>query len=297
MLRLIERYPRINYQRWNGIANLFTFTCKGHFFALVRTFLPPAGELAASFLVVDPDDLLRGWLKGSGYRSRLKMFGRSGRSRRAYEIPEIGEEIGERLPLAGKLAGTRLGKGLRWLFMLDDFVQGVLRWFVLYDQITKFLQGWSSGLLQVEECRLGGVYTRGGDYGAPGGERIQQIPLAGAFTEVISAGAEDGSVYLAGNEIRADVPVQFGASISMDGVFPLGCHFVYRYFWMNERDEVVFRSLPVSSDWGVDNYTTSVSWFVPPGRYRLFYELWSSGCYTAMLHFGWCVVKPWYGGR
>lgn len=292
MARAVERFPRLMYQRWNSIANLVMFTCGSHWLIYVRTMLPPAGDLMLSFLVIDPDDLLRGWLKGYGYRSRVKMFGVAGKTKRWYEIPEIGEEIGQRLPLAGKIAGTRVGQGLRFVFMLDDVVQGALQWFVLIDQISKFLFGWSSGLLSAEECRSGGVYTRGGHYGAPGGDSMQQVPIAGGFTEVVSAGSMDGRVYLAGSDIVAETSVQLTASLSMSGVFPLGCFFFYRFSWLDESDRRVWTSYPSDTRWGHDNFITSVSPHLPPGRYRLVYEIVGSGCYTAMLNLGFVLAKP-----
>jgi len=278
-----KKWPVTNYRRWNDILNLAMFRCEGKGIAYVRTAVEPAGSLVMAFLSVEPDDLLRGWLKGSGYRSRIKMFGSPRKSKRHYEVPEIGEEIGRRLPMAGKGRGTRLGKGLKWLFQLDGIIQQGLLYFVLYDELTEFLSNWSIGILRLPECNESGVLTRGGEYAGYGGDYIGQVPFDGGFSEVVRQCTEDENVCIAASHIVADRPVRLTNSLKLRPLFPPETNFFYRTWWENDTGEKVWGSFPQDTRWGVDSDSTTATGLLPPGSYKLMYQIWESDCYLMSL--------------
>lgn len=279
----ILRYPEVMLHRVNSIVDLFEWNCGGNVLTYVRLALPAAGELVMSMLSIEWDDVLRGFLKGAGIRSRSKMFGGIGKSKFSLEIPEIGEEIGQRLPLAGKLRGTRLGKGLKWIFKADAVIQRTLWYFVITDMVSEFLFDWSSNIIRAEECRGGGVYVRGGEYGIPGEPHTQTVPLQGPDTEVIATSSDDGAIRLAGNTIIAERQCALVSSVYGKGWFPRDTWMRYRTYWVNASG-VPFGYGPVGDTRHDDtNDSTQALSFIPPGQYELRFEVLESNTLTGML--------------
>lgn len=279
----IQRYPEVMLHRVNSVVDLFEWNCGGNVLTYVRLALPAAGELVMQLLQVEWDDVLRGFLKGSGLRSRSKMFGNPLASKFALEIPEVGEEIGKRIPLAGRLRGTRLGGGLKWLFRADAIIQRTLWYFVVTDMVSEFLFAWSSNVIRAQECAGGGVYVRGGSYGMPGAPHSQTVPLQGPETEVVQGQSDDGSIWLAGNDIIATRPVALVSSVKVEGWFPLDSYVRYRTYWVNASGVAFGHSVVGDSRHTDTNDATQSLHGIPAGQYGLRVEIVDSSAYTAML--------------
>lgn len=282
-LKWIATYPQVMHHRVNAIIDLFEWGCGGNVMTYIKLALPAAGELIMALLNIEYDDILRGFLKGAGLRSRSKMFGRIGKSKFSLEIPEIGEEIGKRLPAAGFIRGTKLGNGLKWIFKADAIIQRTLWYFVIIDLTTDFLATWSSGILRAQECAGGGVYVRGGLYGIPGEPGTHRVPLQGYETEVVSGLSEDGDIRLAGNTIVARRSCSLFSSMYAKGFLPHDCGISFRTYWVNAYG-YAFGYSP----WGRSNDrdlndASNVVPGVPPGQYELRFQTQNSLCYTAQM--------------
>lgn len=279
----IASYPQSMIIRLNSVIDMFEWGCEGNIMVYVKLALPALGNLVMQMFQIEYDDILRGFLKGAGLRSRAKLFGKPGKSKFSLEIPEIGEEIGKRLPGAGRIAGSRLGKGLKWIFKADAVIQRTLWYFVITDMVTDFLYTWSSGVVRAEECAGGGVYIRDGEYGIPGEEGINRVPLQGAFSEVVDEASDDGAIRLSGNWIIAERPVSLFSSMYGKGFFPLDCGFGFRTYWVNASG-IPFGFSPWANTGREEtNDASNVVYAVPPGQYELRFEVKGSACNTAMM--------------
>jgi len=282
-LAWIARYPNVMLHRVNALVDLFEWNCGGNVMTYVKLALPAAGELLMTMFQIEYDDVLRGFLKGSGLRSRSKMFGTPWKSKFSLEVPEIGEWIGERLPAAGFIRGTRLGNGLKWLFRADAVIQRTLWYFVVTDMVSQFVFTWSSNIIRAQECAGGGVYVRGGEYGIPGESAVHRVPLQGPETEVVQASSEDGAIRLAGNTIIAERQCSLVASMYGRGFFPLDSSFSFRTYWVNASG-VAFGHSPWGNTGHQDtNDATNAIQFVPPGQYELRYQVEAGTALTGMM--------------
>ncbi|MFZ1059429.1 MAG: hypothetical protein WAP47_09590 [Candidatus Rokuibacteriota bacterium] len=116
-----------------------------------ETFRPAAGKAVITLLSFGLDDVARGYFRPKGVYPR-KCMGRRARPRSAVGIPELGEEIGKRLPAADNVKSRSFGATEKNLWLVDGLFQRVLFWVMVADIVTDFTYDWASGIYKATRC-------------------------------------------------------------------------------------------------------------------------------------------------
>lgn len=139
-----------------SIVRFASFDCDGTWNVFIETLKPPAGQLFIALLDFGWDDVLRGFLRPIGIRSRrsFRKGRKRGRKRSIIfdKIPEIGEEIGEHLPGARLVKGRQVGSLQRWIWRIDGVLQKGAFYWMLVDLVSDFAYGWLIGIMRHEAC-------------------------------------------------------------------------------------------------------------------------------------------------
>lgn len=157
----LGRYPNKVAYRVNAILKFVEFDCmttdKPYWLIAAETALPALGEAILTLLAFDWDDVARGFLRPYGLRSRRRSRRSGNRKKRrfAFEIPEIGELIGEHLPGAKAMKSSKAMKGLRFLWKIDMALQRILYYWMLFDVGLDFFYHWSTGIMTSTACYHG----------------------------------------------------------------------------------------------------------------------------------------------
>ena len=150
---MIRNAPEHYINRINTIIDFFQSDCRPSWYVYIQTLLPALGEAVLVLLDYGWDDIARGFLRPYGLRSRRSLRrGKRGRFRLP-EIPEIGEEIGKRLPGAQIIRARRIGAAQRLLFTVDMAVQRALWYWLVVDLVTETAYNWATNLMRSEACR------------------------------------------------------------------------------------------------------------------------------------------------
>ncbi len=154
--RSLAEYPLEFVNKVNTIIEFFEFRCLGDWVIYVRTAVPPAGEAVLALLAFDWDDIARGFLRPYGPRSRMRINpharGRGKHRLVRFEIPEIGELIGKNLPGAKIIKSRPVAWGERLFWVLDEYAQRGLFWWLIMDVVAEFFYEWALGVFRSEEC-------------------------------------------------------------------------------------------------------------------------------------------------
>jgi hypothetical protein len=158
-----ERAPERYYRRLNTIVDMFEWYCQDHALVYIQTMLPALGETVLALLAFDWDDVVRGFLRPSGPYARKSLVFDPRKAKWEWEIPELGEEIGKRIPGAKLIKANKIWGKTRFLWVIDGLIQRVLYYFLILDIVTEFLYNWSSAVLRaLSECGAA-YYARGTD--------------------------------------------------------------------------------------------------------------------------------------
>ena len=162
----IQRWPNEAYYKVNTITRIASFDCDGDFYLLVETLLPAAGQLALVLLDFGWDDVARGFFRPAGIRSRFKFrWGSRFKGKFLHKLPELGEEVGKRIPGARIFKGLNAKGGWRWFWRIDALAQRALFYWMLADIVVDFGYTWTTGIIRHERCWQSG---RGWMIGGPG---------------------------------------------------------------------------------------------------------------------------------
>lgn len=169
----------------NAIVKFVENPCRAPWLVYMETALPAAGNLLLSLVSFGMDDVVRGWARPKGIRSsrhgRKGSKGRGGRGGGG-GIPEIGEEIGKRLPGAEAAKGRHVSDGVKNLWFVDGVIQrGLWHWMVV-DLTVDFFYDWSSLINESRFCsrgEAGGAMRMAlpGTIGALSGWHALQCPI------------------------------------------------------------------------------------------------------------------------
>jgi hypothetical protein len=157
----IARWPNSAMSRLNTITEFVEFSCGDDWFVYVETLLPAVGNLFIVLLDFGWDDVARGFLRPAGIRSRFKFREGDGDGKKKkkkkgkgkkFEIPELGEEIGKRLPGARAIKGRKVGSLSKWFWRIDGLAQRALWYWLVIDLTIDFFYIWSTGIMKHERC-------------------------------------------------------------------------------------------------------------------------------------------------
>lgn len=170
--------------KWNAILRYIEDPCEGAPWLLyLELALPPLGTALLTWFSFGLDDIIRGYFRprglrtgrhGRGGRRGGKPRGRLGRA--ISRIPGLGDDvgnfIGNRLPGATEAKGRHVSQGVKQLWIVDNFLQRALFWWLVADLVTDFLYDWTSLLQQSEYCKrthAATLYATGTGGGLPFG--------------------------------------------------------------------------------------------------------------------------------
>ncbi|MDT7949426.1 MAG: hypothetical protein RQ897_13895 [Thermoflexus sp.] len=275
-----ERAPERYYRRLNTIVDMFEWYCQDHALVYIQTMLPALGGAVLALLSFDWDDVARGFLRPSGPYARKSLVFDPRKAKWEWEIPELGEEIGKRIPGAKLIKPSKIWGKTRFLWVIDGLIQRVLYYFLIIDIVTEFLYNWSSAVLRaLSECGAA-YYARYGCYGDSGTEGWHQLLLGGFQTEVVHQPGPEAGFVLEGGWIRFLRPGAALFSYTLAPVFPIECRLRWRLVVKTDQDEIIDVS-PWARSWREDEKTAMmVARVWKPCRIAPFAYIDYSTCYT-----------------
>lgn len=168
------------FDKVNYIIDSWSTFCDAPWYIYIETMGPAALEAFITLLTFGWDDVARGYWRPKGLGRRWGK--RKGRRKGAIRgFPEIGEEIGKRLPGADQVKNRRWGAGGKFIWRIDTLAQRALFWWLVADVTLDFFYEWTSLLYATEWCKqsnLGRFSWRKPTYqtASGGGWRAVNIP-------------------------------------------------------------------------------------------------------------------------
>lgn len=148
--------PPVNpgfFDKVNYVIDAWSVPCEAPWYIYIETMGPAALKAFITLLTFGWDDVLRGFWRPRGLNPR-RTGKRKGKWRRAIpRFPEIGEEIGKRIPGADAVKGRQWGCGGRNLWRIDTALQKGFFWWLVADVTNDFAFEWTSLLYKTEWCK------------------------------------------------------------------------------------------------------------------------------------------------
>ncbi len=141
------------FDKTNYVIDAWSRPCVAPWYIYVETMGPAALEAFITLLTFGWDDVLRGFWRPRGLGPRRTGKRKGKWRRRIPRFPEIGEEIGKRLPGADMVKGRKWGCGGRTLWRIDTALQRGLFWWLVADVTNDFAFNWTSLLYETEWCK------------------------------------------------------------------------------------------------------------------------------------------------
>jgi hypothetical protein len=147
----IPSWVRRRTNKWNRVVDFAANPCDAPLAVYFQSFRPAAGKALITLLTFGLDDVARGYFRPKGVYPR-GCLGRRKRGRTSVYLPELGEEIGKRLPAADAVKSRSFGTIEKNLWLLDGVSQRVLFWIMVADIVTDFTYDWASGIYKAGYC-------------------------------------------------------------------------------------------------------------------------------------------------
>jgi len=293
LLDSIVRWPHRLWRRVNTVVDVLQWQCQGTLLLYVRTALPALGQLVLGLLEFDWDDVARGAIRPYGPSGRRSLVAGARKPKWKIEIPELGEEIGKRLPGVRLIKANRYWRWTRALWLVDVLIQRALYYFLIIDLVSEFLYNWSVGILRAPEECGSALVVRGGVYGDEGPPGLRRLVMCGPFSEVVAEPGPDAGFRLAGDYLEVERPVAVLGCYRLLPVFPIECRLRWRMA-LEEVDAGWFLDWSPYAWSGPDYSESLMSVFVAPrpGRYRLVADVAWSTCSTIAQSLEFFAVKP-----
>jgi len=152
------------YGTANAITDFIEYGCYPHYSIWIDTLFPALGKVIWQLLFFGLDDVARGYFRptntrGIGRRTRVPIRGQKNRANRAARnvlrkgIPEIGEEIGKRLPGSKAIQGRKVSGLQRWFWVIDGVAQRALWYWLIADISEGFVVNWTTAIMESEACK------------------------------------------------------------------------------------------------------------------------------------------------
>jgi len=147
----IPDWVRQRTNKWNRVLDFAANPCDAPLSVWFQTLRPAAGNAVVTLLSFGLDDVVRGYFRPKGIYPR-GCLSRKRRPRSAVGIPELGEEIGKRLPAADAVKSRAFGVIEKNLWLLDGVSQRLLFYLLVVDVLTDFTYQWASGIYKLGFC-------------------------------------------------------------------------------------------------------------------------------------------------
>ncbi len=165
------------FDKTNYVIDAWTNPCVAPWYIYVETMGPAALKAFITLISFGWDDVARGFWRPRGLNPR-RTGKRKGKWRRAIpRFPELGEEIGKRIPGADAVKGRKWGCGGRTLWRIDTALQRGFFYWLVADVTNDFFFEWTSLLYKTEWCKASDLgrfsYTEAG--GAPINDGVWKV--------------------------------------------------------------------------------------------------------------------------
>lgn len=151
------------YGTANAVVDFLDYGCYPHWTVWAETLFPALGEAVLQAFLFGWEDIARGYFRpvqtrGIGRQTRVPVrgsknrAGRRGMPRRP-GIPEIGDEIGKRLPGSEMFKGRRVTGTEKWVWVIDGYLQRALWYWLLVDIGENFVINWTTAIMEHEDCK------------------------------------------------------------------------------------------------------------------------------------------------
>lgn len=149
---------------FNAITDFVEYGCFPNWTVWVTTLYPALGEMILNLFSFGYGDVLRGYFRPSNVRGlggitrkpargKPGKIGKSGRVRRYVAIPEVGNNIGKKLPGSKFFQARKVTGKERWFWTVDFTVQRVFWYWLVADITEDFITNWTTGIMESEACR------------------------------------------------------------------------------------------------------------------------------------------------
>lgn len=291
LFKALEKAPYRYFDRINTIVDYFEWSCSEKHIWFVTLFLPCLGKAALALLSTDWDDVARGFLRPYGTGGRKSLVFRPDAAKWEFEIPELGEEIGNRLPGAKVIKANKWWGKTRFLWEVDMAIQKYLYYWLIIDVVSELLFNYASAVLRQVDCYEGGIRIYDGYYGNPGGVGRYTVPLRTNIAKIEESPNAKPGVFVGSSSIVAHRPFKILIDVEFVPIFPLECRCSYRVSLRSKDGKKLVRS-PLARSWQ-DDYKSPL--FVArvgrPGEYSISVDVGYSTCITAAIAVNNVVIK------
>ncbi len=153
------------FDKVNYVIDAWSCPCQAPWYIYVETLKPALLTAFITLITFGWDDVARGYFRPRGLGRRTGKKRGKGRRRGSGFFPEIGEEVGKRMPGAQEVKGenwSRLGKTL---WRIDTVLQQGLFYWLVADVTIDLAFNWTSVLYETVWCQAAGQgrfsYSRG----------------------------------------------------------------------------------------------------------------------------------------
>ena len=143
-----EQIPGTIVERVNFIVRIVVNPCDAPLVIYLETMWPAALEAAITAVDFGLADIARCVFRPWGL---MKTPG--GRGRKA-KRPKFIRRLMRRVPLLRLVQDRKIGRNLKWLWIIDTKLQYVLLWFLIIDVVSEFLYRWTSNLYCTAPCLM-----------------------------------------------------------------------------------------------------------------------------------------------
>ncbi len=143
-----DYFDKVNY-----VIDSWAQPCDAPWFIYIETLKPAALEAFLVLISFGWGDVIRGRFRPKGLGRRTGK--RKGRwAKRLPRFPEIGNTIGKMIPIGEQIEDfASAGNKTRFLWRIDNVLQGALFWWLVADVTIDFAFNWTSLLYETEWCK------------------------------------------------------------------------------------------------------------------------------------------------
>lgn len=143
---LVSSFLRRRMEKIGAISRFIAQQCGTPWSAILDVLPGAAKDPVLGLLTFGADDIVRGYLRPRGLKGPRK-FRRRQRWYNRPTIPEIGEEVGKRLPGAQEIKGRAVGTAEKLGWIADGAIQRALYYVMVFDAV---LDTWYNSVLALQ---------------------------------------------------------------------------------------------------------------------------------------------------
>ncbi len=143
-----EQIPGSIVTRVNFIVRMVINPCDAPLVVYVETMWPAALEAAITAVDFGLADIARCVFRPWG------LMKTAGGRRRGQKRPKLIRRLMRRIPLLRLIQDRKIGRNLKWLWIIDTKLQYVLLWLLIIDVVSEFLYRWTSNLYCTAPCLM-----------------------------------------------------------------------------------------------------------------------------------------------